>query len=67
MHGNWCGEALGLLTAAAGAGSAQLSASTGEIPLTGDASGILLPAMGGLLAVSAVLLIIYAVISKKKK
>lgn len=67
MHGNWCGEVLRMLTAGVGAGSAQLSAATGEIPLTGDASGILLPAMGGLLVVSAILLIVYAVISKKKK
>lgn len=67
MHGNWCKRILGMLTAVTAAGSAQVSVFAKEIPLTGDASGILLPAMGGLLGVSAILLIVYLVLSKKKK
>lgn len=46
---------------------AQVSLSAQEIPVTGDAAKFLLPAMGVLLAVSAVLLIVYLVLSKKKK
>lgn len=37
------------------------------IPNTGDESGALLPIMGGLLAVSVVLVIVYAVMSAKKR
>ncbi|MCI9364874.1 MAG: hypothetical protein HFG17_11585 [Oscillospiraceae bacterium] len=37
------------------------------IPFTGDMSGIILPLMGGLLGISAVLFIVYVVLSKRKK
>lgn len=37
------------------------------IPMTGDASGLFLPIMGGLLALSAVLLVVYVIATKKKK
>ena len=37
------------------------------IPLTGDMSGMILPLMGGLLGISAVLFVVYVVLSKKKK
>lgn len=67
MHGNWCGKALGILTATTVAGSMQVFASESAIPLTGDASGFILPAMGVLLVVSAVLGVVYVVLSKKKK
>lgn len=36
-------------------------------PATGDSSGTMIVIMGGLLAVSLVLIIIFAVLSKKKK
>lgn len=67
MHRNWRKRILGMLTAVTAAGSVQVSVLAKEIPLTGDGAGILLPAMGGLLGVSAILLIVYLVLSKKKK
>lgn len=38
-----------------------------QIPETGDGAGALIPIMGGLLGISAVLVIVYFVLSKKRK
>lgn len=73
MRWDWCKKISGLLAAGSAAvlarvpAMAQASVSPPEIPMTGDASKMLIPAMIVLLAVSAVLLTVYLVLSKKKK
>ena len=38
-----------------------------SLPATGDGSGMLVPVMGGLLGLSVILIIIFLVVSSKKK
>ena len=65
MFGNFCRRAFALTLAAAAVALAGVPAFA--LPPTGDSSSTVIPIVVGLLALSVVLILVYVILSAKKK